>query len=709
MESSVSALKAKYPKRQHGIELITKALPSATFQHLTPIQQDRLTGYAEYVSNSASQMVPPLCWSTNTPALTSFSFNAVRGLALSEKEEPEFLEANQDTTAWVRTATNGSINSSGTGITLTWSIVPDGTDITSGITDDFDNTVVTSSNLIAKFNEAFGSSQTGHIKDAPWFSFFADAFAEWGENTGNTFIYEPNDDGADLPVRSTFFGTRSNSGITNTRGDIRISGATIDGNGGILAFNFIPDLGDMVIDTGDSFNIENTTTGRRRLFNVITHELGHAIGLDHVCPVNQTKLMEPFISTAYEGVQFDDILTAQNLYGDPLEVIGEALTNDTTASASPIGTIEHSRVLDTLSISRDGDKDLIKFDVDAPSKVTVNLTPTQQSSYSESLTNADGSCSTGTTFNPQALQNLSLRLLAADGVTPLANSISGGIAEAEQISDLILSPDTDYFIEISGDGANSSEVNNTQIYQLELLQTTYPTLNLIADDSEADEFDLSNTALLSVNANASADNDITIPYTLSGSATAGLDFVALTGSTTLSSGLSSSNIAISALRDALSEGVESVTITLTPSNDYALHAASATISIKDLPADQWKFENFGGTGSSSGDSEDFDSDGIPNLIEYAFSTDPTSASSSIQSSLTKDGDTLVLQYTEDLNLPDITYTVESSPDLSEDSWSTEGIRKTQGATIDGKREVSASISIDSEKQFIRLSISRTTP
>ena len=59
--------------------------------------------------------------------------------------------------------------------------------------------------------------------------------------------------------------------------DMRMAGHPIDGNSGILAFNYFPNTGDMVIDTSDNF-FATTTSNSLRLRNVLAHEHGHGLG-----------------------------------------------------------------------------------------------------------------------------------------------------------------------------------------------------------------------------------------------------------------------------------------------------------------------------------------------------------------------------------------------------------------------------------------------
>ncbi len=177
---------------------------------------------------------------------------------------------------------------------------------------------------------------TGPVANRPWFQIVERAYQRWSDLSGSIWFMSRTMMG--LPVLQptvvcwacvvTFAlpvvrltGTRESSLITTSR--------TVAENDGLD--------GDMVIDTTDSFyriNAEDPAAENRALFNVLMHEAGHGIGLGHVIPTNETKLMEPFISTAYLGAQHDDILGVQSLYGDDAE------RDDTLGSARDLGNLQ---------------------------------------------------------------------------------------------------------------------------------------------------------------------------------------------------------------------------------------------------------------------------------------------------------------------------------------------------------------------------------
>ena len=70
---------------------------------------------------------------------------------------------------------------------------------------------------------------------------------------------------------------------------------------------------------------------------MLDHEHGHGVGLLHVCPINNTKLMEPFLNTNFDGLRHDEVRGGQRHYGHADE------QNDTAATATDLGTINFNR------------------------------------------------------------------------------------------------------------------------------------------------------------------------------------------------------------------------------------------------------------------------------------------------------------------------------------------------------------------------------
>ena len=156
---------------------------------------------------------------------------------------------------------------------------------------------------------------------------------------------EPNNTGQAID------GSASPSGQLGVRPDIRIGGRSIDGQSGsnTLAYAYFPDHGDIVFDTDNVSSFSNSNNNYRTLRNTLMHEAGHALGFSHVESNNAGILMEPFISSSYDGPQLDDILALQRNYGDALEKNGG---NNNYSSATPLGIISTAQV---TQIGRRGD------------------------------------------------------------------------------------------------------------------------------------------------------------------------------------------------------------------------------------------------------------------------------------------------------------------------------------------------------------------
>jgi VCBS repeat-containing protein len=351
--------------------------------------------------------------------------------------------------------------------TVTWSIVPDGTLV---------GTNQSPSNFVSFMDGIYGGG-VGPISGRPWFPIVQRAYDSWASISGLSFVYESFDDGA--PQGGT------NRGIQGVRGDVRIGGAAVDGDFGILAFNFFPNNGgnagfdgDMVIDTSDSFyglNSDGPSGENRGLFNVLTHEAGHGIGLGHVDPVNETKLMEPFISFQFLGPQHDDTLGAQTLYGDDYE------SNDASTTATALGMVRNgSRVVPLLSMDNNADRDFLSFDAPSSGRLTLAVSPV---GFTYLVAPTGGSV--GPTDSLR-YSDLSFQLLGSDGQTVLAQVNNGGLGVAEILTDFEIRSPGRYYIRVDG------TLDVVQLYNFSMVASGFRSTNA----------DVSAPQLISVNPNA---------------------------------------------------------------------------------------------------------------------------------------------------------------------------------------------------------------
>ncbi|HEX8834555.1 MAG TPA: matrixin family metalloprotease, partial [Abditibacteriaceae bacterium] len=330
---------------------------------------------------------------------------------------------------WTQTVTNSSL-SRGDAMTLTWSIVPDTTAFSSGSGSG-------NSNLVAWATTTYGSLENFKV-------FVRQMFSRYTDLTGIRYVEMTADDGQPLP---------NVAGAAGVRGDIRIAGRNIDGNSNTLAYNYFPNSGDMVIDTNDTFYAGDRDSAffpTRGLFNVLAHEHGHGLGLDHVCPTNGTKLMEPFISKAYEGLQRDDIQGSQRNHGDTLEYPSG---NDSINAATDLGTLSIGTASrSNLSIDGSNDVDVFRFGRDAANRgVTVTVAPLG-ASYDEGP-QSGSSCTTWTSFDPRSQSNLIVQLLDGNG-NLMAQADNGVAGATETISLTGLSNSTSHYVRVLNSGGD---------------------------------------------------------------------------------------------------------------------------------------------------------------------------------------------------------------------------------------------------------------
>lgn len=381
---------------------------------------------------------PALCFDPSIDREVAFAIN--------QMIEFRFSILFQQTSRWSSTATDGAGLGQGEPTTLTYSYVPDGTFVPNlGIGLGSGNSA-----LFAWLNGIYGSQAT-------WQALFDQVFDRWAELTGLSYVYEPNDDGAN---------TNGAAGVIGVRGDVRIAAYDFqnDGNGGVLAYNNFPQDGDMVFDAFDTF-YNNTGGSSLRFRNVAAHEHGHGLGMLHVCPANQTKLMEPFISTAYNGPQLDDILNGHRHYGDPME------PNNSPIETTDLGNFDASDILPIVNVSIDDNSDADYFEINLtePARITMSVTPDADEYQQGTQTQA---CNTGALTDYDSIHNLRVSVFTSDDLfTPALIANSNGTGEEETLVFDAVSAGT-YYLRVDA----STTTNSVQRYEAFILTSELPFL-----------------------------------------------------------------------------------------------------------------------------------------------------------------------------------------------------------------------------------------
>ena len=307
-------------------------------------------------------------------------------------------------------------------------------------------------------------------------------------------------------------------------------------------------------------------------------------------------------------------------------------------------------------------------------------------------------------LSTSTLANVTLKLYAATGFTTgaLLDSSESAVDNVEHIYQPTLPPGR-YALEVTSDLASVA-------YGLSWY--SQPTVTVAATTPAAAEQGLS-AGVFTITRAGDLAAPLVVAYTMSGTATAGVDYAAVAGSVTIPALAASATVALTPLADSIAEGAESATLTLTADMAYSV-GGSATVTIADLPMDAWRFANFTAPELAdpvlSGDSADFDHDGTSNLLEYALNLDPkTPLVAGLPVASILPGGALALTYTRVKSATDLTYTVEVGNEAG--AWSSGAAFTAVAGTVDNG--ATESITVESlltpgagQKQFMRLRVTR---
>lgn len=397
-----------------------------------------------------------------------------------------FIISNLSFDPWLTTA-SGSRPDNGRPVTLTWGFVADGTS-----TPNLDGPSG-SSNLISFLDTTFGGSPLGSnpndLTERPWFDLFQSSFDRWSELGGVNYVYEPNDNGSNLGAAA---------GVLGVRGDVRIGGLDIDGEGDTLAFNYLPNNGDMVIDTSEGDFYGNANNNFRAFRNTVMHELGHGLALEHVISDTDNLLMAPAIDVSIDGPQLDEVRAIHFYYGDVNEKSNGGQGNDVHTNATSLGTLDlgsqirigadadvptqriSATATDFVSVSNLNDRDYYSITTSEPGLLSVSLTP-HGGVFSQS-----GQGGFPTSFNADERVDLNFFLYGPDGTTELTFTDNAGLGFNETLVDFELPTAGEYFINVGGND------DTIQLYELDISLRAESFLEAdFNEDSLVDQTDLS--------------------------------------------------------------------------------------------------------------------------------------------------------------------------------------------------------------------------
>jgi hypothetical protein len=238
-----------------------------------------------------------------------------------------------------------------------------------------------------------------------------------------------------------------------------------------------------------------------------------------------------------------------------------------------------------------------------------------------------------------------------------------------------------------------------------------PVVNVVANDPNASQS--GDPGQFTVQRNGAPAAALTVRYSLSGTASNGVDYVALTNFVTIAGLSSNATITVSPLVNLGATTNQTVQLTLVPDNTYltgALASATVTIAPSLTTYETWRATKFTAgeqlDANISGQTADPDGDGLKNLLEYALNLEPK-APSAMPGGVPV-SDHLTLTYPRRKPPTDIAYRVEVTGSVA-GGWTTNGVTEQVtpiDATFDSVKAIDPASIASNLSRFIRLKVSQ---
>jgi large repetitive protein len=310
----------------------------------------------------------------------------------------------------------------------------------------------------------------------------------------------------------------------------------------------------------------STASGNPVTFNWTTVAGSATAGVDYVA-ASGSRTIAAGTTTATIGITVNGDLLAEGNESFGITLSGPA--NATIGDGSGLGTITDDEPLPTLSVI---DVSVAEGNVGTiTATFTVALSPAVANAVTFNWTTAAGSATAGVDY------------VAASGVGSIAAAATSTTFGITVNGDVLDEVDENFGVTLSnpsnaliGDGSGLGTITDDD-----------PVPSLSLNDASVTEGNAgTTTATFTVTLSAASAKTVTLDWTTAaGSATAGVDYVAGTGSRTILPGATTATVAITVNGDVLDELDETFGITLSnPSNATIVDGAGlATITDDDLP------------------------------------------------------------------------------------------------------------------------------